>query len=362
MLLENLNIGDIPHDPQEAAEEIGLLYVNDNTPGMTRRLAGKGFSYYNADGKPVRDEQTLARIKSLIIPPAWTDVWICPSKRGHIQATGRDVKGRKQYKYHADFRALRETSKFGHMLEFAKALPTIRCRVDEDMRKKSLSREKVLATVIHLLEATLIRVGNDSYAKDNKSFGLTTLRNSHVDVEGSEFRFRFKGKSGKTWNLKIRDRRIARIIRSCQELPGQELFAYIDDEKKIRDVTSADVNAYLKEISGADITAKDFRTWAGTVLAALALREFESFDSQTAAKKNIRHAIEQVAARLGNTPTICRKCYVHPEILNCYMEGSLLFEIKEEIESELRNLDRLNPEETAVLSLLRMRLKEKLER
>jgi len=242
-------------------------------------------------------------------------------------------------------------------MAFAQALPAIRTKLKEHMALRGLPRERVLATVVHLLESTLIRVGNDDYVKQNKSYGLTTLRNKHVKVDGSELRFEFKGKSGKTWNLQVKDRRIAKIVRACQELPGQDLFQYIDEDGVQRDVTSADVNAYLKEITGTEVTAKDFRTWAGTVLAALALKEFETFDTQAKAKKNVRAAIERVASKLGNTPTICRKCYIHPEIMSSYVEGSLLLEVKKEVESELReDLAGLKPEEAAVLSLLEARL------
>jgi DNA topoisomerase-1 len=349
-------------DPRDAAESAGLVYVSDEEPGIRRRKAGKGFSYLKADGTPVKDPATLKRIRSLAIPPAYTDVWICPKANGHIQATGRDAKGRKQYRYHPRFREVRESTKYEHMLEFARGLPAIREKVAEHMALRGLPREKVLATVVHLLETTLIRVGNEDYAKQNKSYGLTTLRNRHVEVNGSELRFDFKGKSGKTWKLKVKDRRIAKIIRALQDLPGQDLFQYIDDEGERQSVTSADVNAYLREITGQDITAKDFRTWAGTVLAALALTEFETFDSDAKAKKNVRAAIEKVAARLGNTPTICRKCYIHPEILSSYVEGSLLVEVKEEIEEELReDLADLRPEEVAVLSLLEARLNRDLK-
>lgn len=349
-------------DPRDAAESAGLLYVSDETPGIRRRKAGKGFTYTKPNGETVRDETTLARIRGLAIPPAYTDVWICPKANGHIQATGRDAKGRKQYRYHPRFREVREGTKFEHVMAFAGVLPQIRAKVAEHMALRGLPREKVLATVVHLLESTLIRVGNDDYAKQNKSYGLTTLRNKHVAVEGSELRFRFKGKSGKTWNLQVKDRRVARIVRACQDLPGQELFAYVDETGQSRDVTSADVNAYLREITGRDITAKDFRTWAGTVLAAMALREFESFDSDAKAKKNVRAAIESVAAKLGNTPTICRKCYVHPEVLTSYTEGALLLEVRQEVESELRdNLAGLKPEEAAVLTLLEARLKREAE-
>ncbi len=350
-------------DPRDAAESAGLRYVSDEEPGIRRRKAGKGFLYLKPDGTRVTDEATLARIRSLAIPPAYTDVWICARANGHIQATGRDDKGRKQYRYHPAFREVRESAKFEHIMEFAKVLPSLRARIDADMRKPGLSRERVLATVVSLLENTLIRVGNDDYAKQNKSYGLTTLRNRHVKVDGSQLRFSFKGKSGKTWQLDVKDRRIARVVRACQDLPGQDLFAYVDAEGQTRDVTSADVNAYLKEATGREITAKDFRTWAGTVLAALALAEFETVDSDAKAKKNVRAAIERVASRLGNTPTICRKCYVHPEVITSYLDGDLLLEIKEEVEEELsEGLAGLKPEEAAVLGLLHARLDREVAR
>jgi DNA topoisomerase-1 len=307
------------------------------------------------------EANALRRIKSLAIPPAWTDVWICPFADGHIQATGRDAKGRKQYRYHARFREVRDSTKYEHVVEFAATLPAIRARIREHMALRGLPREKVLATIVHLLETTLIRVGNDDYAKQNNSYGLTTLKNRHVAVDGNEVLFRFTGKSGKQWSLRVRDRRIAKIIRACQELPGQELLQYLDDEGKPQDVTSSDVNAYLKEITGKDITAKDFRTWAGTVLAAMALNELKTFDSAAQAKRNLRAAIENVAARLGNTPTICRKCYVHPEVLTSYLNGNLVLEIKSAVENELRDdLDGLKPQEAAVLAMLRARLAREL--
>jgi DNA topoisomerase-1 len=344
-------------DPKDAAESAGLTYVSDEEPGIRRRRAGKGFTYVKPGGGKVEDERTLERIRKLAVPPAYTDVWICARADGHIQATGRDAKGRKQYRYHPAFREVRDSTKYEHVREFARLLPRIREAVSAHMSLRGLPREKVLATVVHLLETTLIRVGNDDYAKQNRSYGLTTLRDPHVKVEGAELRFQFKGKSGKTWRLQVKDRRVARIVKACQDLPGQELFQYVDEGGERRDVTSADVNAYLKEITGQDITAKDFRTWAGTVLAALALQEFEAFDSDAKAKKNVRAAIEQVSSRLGNTPTICRKCYVHPEILTSYAEGALLLEVKEEVEAELKeNLAGLKPEEAAVLTLLENRL------
>jgi DNA topoisomerase I len=349
-------------DPNEAAEHAGLTYVSDDKPGILRRRAGKGFTYSGPGGSRISDVATLKRIKALAVPPAWADVWICPKQDGHIQATGRDARGRKQYRYHARFREVRESTKYHHMLHFAESLPAIRKKVTKHLALPGLPREKVLATVVNLLETTLIRVGSDEYAKENNSYGLTTLKNRHVDVNGSELRFNFKGKSGKIWRLGVRNRRVAKVIRACQELPGQELFQYIDEAGELRDVTSSDVNAYLKEISGEDITAKDFRTWHGTVLAAMALSEFQKFDTQAGAKKYIREAINRVAARLGNTATICRKCYVHPEILTTYVEGSLLLEVKERVEAELReDLPGLKPEEAAVLTLLQQRLSTTLK-
>ena len=350
-------------DPRDAAESAGLIYVSDEERGIRRKRAGKGFTYLKPNGEPVRDAATLERIRKLAIPPAYTDVWICSKANGHIQATGRDAKGRKQYRYHPQFREVRESTKYEHMMEFARALPAIRAKLAEHMALRGLPREKVLATVVHLLENTLIRVGNDDYAKANKSYGLTTLRDPHVKVDGSELRFQFKGKSGKTWRLSIKGRRVAKIVKACQDLPGQDLFQYLDENGEQQSITSADVNTYLKEITGSEITAKDFRTWAGTVLAALALAEFEEFDSDAKAKKNIRAAIEKVSARLGNTPTICRKCYVHPEVFASYLDGGLLLDIKEEIETELReDLSSLKPEEAAVLALLEQRLSREVEK
>jgi DNA topoisomerase-1 len=350
-------------DPKEAAEIAGLRYVTDARPGIRRKRAGKGFTYARAEGSKLTEPDVLRRIKSLAIPPAWTDVWICPFADGHIQATGRDAKGRKQYRCHPRFREVRESTKYEHVVAFADALPTIRAKVREHMSLRGLPREKVLATVVHLLQTTLIRVGNDDYAKQNNSYGLTTLKTRHAAVDGNEVRFRFTGKSGKQWSLRVRDRRIAKIIRACQELPGQELLQYLDEEGKPQDVTSSDVNAYLKEITGNDITAKDFRTWAGTVLAAMALNEVKTFDSAAQAKRNLRTAIENVAARLGNTPTICRKCYVHPDVLTSYLDGKLVLEIKKAVENELRDeLSGLQPEEAAVLAMLRGRLAKEVGR
>jgi DNA topoisomerase-1 len=347
-------------DPQEAAEQAGLLYVSDTQRGISRHKRGKNFTYRLPNGKPVTDPKTLARIRKLAIPPAYADVWICPSARGHIQATGRDAKGRKQYRYHETFRAVRDSTKYEHMLDFAAALPAIRKSVDAHMTLKGLPREKVLATVVRLLETTMIRVGNEDYARANKSYGLTTLLDRHVAVVGSELKFRFKGKSGKQWQLGIKDRRVAKIVKASQDLPGQHLFQYVDDAGEQHEVSSGDINAYLKEISGKDITAKDFRTWTGTVLAAMALAEYEIVDSEAAAKKNIRTAIESVAARLGNTPTVCRKCYIHPEIFESYLGDALVLEARAEVEQALRDdVAELKPEEAVVLAFLQRRLAAK---
>jgi DNA topoisomerase I len=348
-------------DARDAAESVGLVYVSDQAPGITRRKSGKGWSYRDAKGARISDKTVVARINAIGIPPAYTDVWICADADGHIQATGRDAKGRKQYRYHERFREVRDGNKYEHMLEFAQALPGIRERIDSDMGRRGLPREKVLATVVRLLETTMIRVGNADYVKQNKSYGLTTLNDRHVKIEGSELRFRFRGKSGKQWNLKLADRRVAKIVKQSQDLPGQHLFQYLDGDGEQCEVTSSDVNAYLREVSGGDVTAKDFRTWTGTVLAALALAEFEKFDTQAAAKKNVRAAIETVAARLGNTPAVCRKCYVHPEVIDSYMSDALVLQIEQEVERELRDdVSGLRPEEALVLAFLQRRLQEKL--
>jgi len=348
-------------DGRVAAESAGLTYASTEDEGVHRRRSGKGFSYRGPDGELVRDPDTLARIRKLAVPPAWTSVWICPDPDGHIQAVGLDDRGRRQYRYHPRFRDVRDVAKFRHMMRFAAALPALRRQVAADMAERGLGRRKVLATVVHLLETTMIRVGNPAYAKQNKSYGLTTLETRHVKVEGPQLRFRFKGKSGKVWNLGLRDRRVARIVKTCQELPGQRLFQYLDEAGEPQAVTSADVNAYLKSVTGSDITAKDFRTWTGTVLAAMALAEFERVDSAARAKRNLTRAIEHVSASLGNTPTICRKCYVHPEILTAYLDGALLLEVRETIDTQLdQDLPGLRPEEAAVLAFLRARLETEL--
>ncbi len=350
-------------DPVASAEAAGLRYVSDTGPGITRRRAGKHFSYLGIDGVPIRDRVELERIKGLGIPPAWTDVWICPDPRGHLQATGRDAKGRKQYRYHPRWREIRDETKYSRMMAFGRALPRIRARTHHDLTRRGLPREKVLATVVRLLEATLIRVGNEEYARTNESFGLTTMRDDHVDVQDSKIRFHFRGKSGVEHTVDVKDRRLAGVVRRSQDLPGQELFQYIDEDGERQTIDSGDVNEYLREITGEDFTAKDFRTWAGTVLAAQALQEFGEFDSEAHAKRNVVAAIEAVASRLGNTRAISRKSYVHPAIIEEYMDGSMLQTLKERAEEELEDLKDLPPEEAAVLVLLRQRLaREQQER
>jgi len=337
-----------------AARAAGLRYVGDARPGFSRERQGDGFAYRTPDGELVTDERQLERIRKLAIPPAWTEVWICPFPNGHLQASGRDAKGRKQYRYHARWRAVRDDTKYGRMIAFAEALPAIRRRVEEDLQLKGLPRRKVVATVVRLLETTFIRVGNTEYAKQNQSYGLTTLRDRHVEIEGSRLRFSFRGKAGKQHTVDVTDRRLASIVKRCQDLPGYELFQYVDDDGERQTVDSADVNEYLREVSGRDFTAKDFRTWAGTVLAALALQEYAAFESQAQCKKNIVRAVEDVAKQLGNTPAICRKSYVHPVVIDAYQEGLTLKTLQERTERALaRSEVDLKPEEEAVLAFLR---------
>ncbi len=339
--------------PIEAAKAAGLRYVSDATPGIQRKRAGKHFSYLDLNGKPIHDEEQLKRIRSLGIPPAWTNVWICPNPRGHIQATGRDAKGRKQYRYHPKWRVIRDETKYDRMMAFGKALPLIREHVEHDLRLHGLPREKVLATVVRLLDTTSIRIGNEEYARENGSFGLTTMRDNHVDVEGATVEFHFRGKSGKDHTIDVKDRQLANIIRRCQALPGHELFKYYDEQKQLHTIESDNVNAYLHQITGQEFTAKDFRTWAGTVTATCALQDLGEYESQTHAKKNIVHAIEVASKHLGNTPAICRKSYVHPEIIDAYLNGSLLKALQQDDErGVIEALHGLRPEEIAVLAFL----------
>ena len=346
-------------DPSASAADAGLRYVTDAEPGLRRMRAGKGFRYVDADGKAVRDPERVAWIKGLAIPPAWTDVWICPSPHGHLQATGHDARGRKQYRYHPRWRAQRDELKFGRMLSFGKALPAIRRQVDKGLRRPGLPRERVLAAVVRLLETSLIRVGNPEYARDNRSFGLTTMRDRHAEVGATRIRFRFRSKGGKASDIEVSDARLARIVGRCQDLPGQELFQYLDEDGEPRAIGSQDVNDYLREITGQDFTAKDFRTWAGTVLAAWALKEFEQVDSAAQAKRNVVRAVEAVAQELGNTPAVSRRSYVHPSVIDAYLDGNVVRQVRQRADRVLsESLDRLKPEEAAVLALLRRRLQD----
>jgi DNA topoisomerase-1 len=335
----------------EDARSAGLRYVDDRLPGIKREADKNGFRYVNAKGEPIADEKELARIKSLAIPPAWTDVWICRWANGHIQATGRDARGRKQYRYHPQWRSVRDEAKYGRMRNFGLALPIIRDRLSAALALPGLPREKVLAVIVCLLQSTMMRVGNKEYARSNDSFGMTTLRKKHVRVDGSEIRFEFRGKSGVQHSIRLHDRRLARIIRRTRDLPGQELFQYVDEDGVRHTVGSADVNDYLREITGEDYTAKDFRTWSGTMLAAVTLAACEPAESATQAKKNIGQAIDTVAKKLGNTPAICRKCYVHPGVLNAYMDGSL-HAIVEAAGKAAVDGDTLKTEEAIVLAVL----------
>ena len=307
----------------DAARSVGLHYVTDRSPGIRRMRSGRGFRYVTAEGQAVSDRAEVARIRALVIPPAWTDVWISASPRGHIQAFGRDARRRKQYLYHPRWREVRDESKFGQLVEFGEALPAIRRRVDLDMRKLGLPREKVLATVVRLLEMTMARIGNPEYARANRSFGLTTLRDRHVKISGHTLRFRFTGKSGKDHDLQVTDRRVARIVRACQDIPGYEVFKYLDEEGQAQNIDSGDVNAYVREISGADFTAKLFRTWAGSVQALEGLRDIGPATSPTEAGKNVVQVVKDVASALGNTPAVCRKSYIHPALIDAYVKGTL---------------------------------------
>lgn len=352
-MLQKTPLAELLADPEQAASAAGLTYTSDAEPGITRRKSGLGWVYIAPDGGRVRDKRTLFRIRSLGIPPAWTRVWICPDRNGHLAATGYDVKGRKQYRYNPEFVAVRDLAKFEHILTFARVLPELRKQVSHDMALPGLPRAKVLATVVYLLEHTLCRVGNESYAKDNNSFGLTTLRNRHVKVKGGELRFIFTGKSGKQWRLSVENRRVAKVVSACQDLPGQNLFVYRDDDGSIQRVGSSDVNAYLQEVTGEAITAKDFRTWFGTVEAAIALDTLQQ-NGEKPTKKNLKAAIEQAADKLRNTVSICRKCYVHPEIGVAWLAGKFVLPTSNKSHG-------LKPDEERVLVFLQQRLPKKAD-
>jgi len=335
-----------------AAETAGLTYVTDAVPGITRKRVGTGFAYYAPDGTLIHDRVERRRLARLAIPPAWTDVWICPDPRGHIQATARDAKGRKQYRYHAGFRALRDESKFGRMLTFSQALPRLREQVEIDLGLPGLPRRKLLATVVRLLDKTLIRIGSDEYTRAHRSYGLTTLRRHHVEVSGYTLRFEFRGKSGVLHSIAVADQRLARIVQQLQDLPGQHLFKYVDENGKRQTIDSDDVNDYLRQVSRRDITAKDFRTWSGTMIAARALRELGPASSERAARRNVNRALDRVAAHLRNTRAVCRKYYVHPAVIEAYHRGIVVPEPARARRGRLRPSAALRREEIGVLQFL----------
>jgi DNA topoisomerase-1 len=345
--------------PPDSAKIAGLRYVNDErTPGIRRIGSKNRVRYVTPQGRTVTDPATLQRIKSLAIPPAWKDVWICADASGHVQATGRDARGRKQYRYHPRWREVRDEVKYGRLIAFAEALPRIRARAAADLRKPGLPREKVLGAVVQLLEKTLIRVGNEEYARQNGSVGLTTMRDQHAKIRGGSVRFEFRGKSGIEHEIDLHDPTLARVVKACRDLPGYELFQYLDADGHRQVIDSADVNAYLREISGQDFTAKDFRTWAGTVLAAKALAEVEAFKTNREAKRRVATAVEQVAKRLGNTKAVCRKCYIHPAILDAYMDGATIETVKARASKLARRSASLAPEELAVVGIIERGLKK----
>lgn len=354
---------DVVRDPAEAARAAGLRYVSDRQPGIRRVKRGDSVRFIGPDGKTVRDKATLARIRSLVIPPAWSDVWITTHEKGHLQCTGRDARGRKQSRYHPHWREVRDETKYERMAYFAQALPIIRSRVQHDLGLPGLPREKVLATVVRLMEETHIRVGNEEYARENKSYGLTTMRTRHVEVNGAKITFDFQGKSRVHHTIDLQDRRLAKIVKQVSELPGYELFQYVDDDGNRHSIDSSDVNEYLREITGEHFTAKDFRTWAGSVMCCDLLNEFEPAATLTQAKKNVVQAIARVAAQLGNTPSVCRKCYVHPLVLETYMGNLSPEQAKQKLDREIsrereeikEHGDALRREEQALMNLLQQR-------
>jgi DNA topoisomerase-1 len=341
-------------NPVKSAKIAGLRYVHDDMPGIRRQRRGRGFSYVDPDGKLIDDPKERRRIESLVIPPAWTDVWICPLPNGHLQATGRDAKGRKQYRYHPQWSQTRSQTKYHRLLSFGEVLPLIRERIDQDLALRGLPRQKVLAAVVQLLETTCIRVGNKEYARANQSFGLTTLRDRHVDVSTSTIHFHFRGKSGQEHAFDLKDRRLAAIVKKCRDIPGYDLFQYLDEDGQRQTIGSGDVNDYLGEITGQEFTAKDFRTWGGTILAAMALYETGPYESETEAKKNIVQAIKEVAGCLGNRPATCRKYYVHPAVLDAYLDGTLFEKLQQALARAAGEPSAgLHPEETALMAILR---------
>ena len=347
----NTNSESMP-TPARSAQVVGLRYVTDELPGIRRERCGRSFRYRSTEGRIIRAPHTLKRISALVIPPAWVDVWICPLDHGHLQATGRDERGRKQHLYHPRWRQVRDQTKYDRLMDFARALPGLRKQLQRDLAREGLCREKVLATVVRLLEVSLIRVGNDEYARANKSYGLTTMKNRHAKVRGAKIKFQFRGKSGKEHVVEVEDRRVARIVRACQDLPGQELFQYVDDLGQKHDVGSGDVNDYLREITGRDFTAKDFRTWAGTVSTASELRRLRPADLEADAKRNVVAAVKATAQGLGNTPAVCRKSYIHPAIIEAYLDGSLIARLVE-WKGKTSSSRPLRPDEAAVLRFLK---------
>ena len=359
-----MTLADIPSpelDPRGAARAAKLRYVNDKKPGISRRLNddGKTWRFFMPDGSEITDEDEIARIRKLAIPPAYTAVWICPDPRGHLQAVGRDARGRKQYRYHAKWRTIRDEAKYGKMLVFGRVLPVIRAHVHSDLALPGLPKRKVVAAIVALLEKTMMRVGNEEYAKQNGSFGLTTLRFRHAKIKGSHVEFDFRGKHGVQHHIDLADRRLSKVVARCRDLPGQDLFQFLDDDGARHHVSSDDVNEYLHEVTGEEITAKDFRTWAGTTLAAVTLRDYEAFDTEAAAKKHVLRAVEEVSKKLGNTPAICRKCYIHPAVFEGYLDGSLLEGLKSRAD-EVLDSDKhgLTAEEVAITAYLSRRLGE----
>jgi len=345
------------HDPEAAARAARLRYVSDRKPGIRRERDGEAWTFRDTDGSVITDERTIERIKKLAIPPAYTDVWICRDPQGHLQAVGRDAKGRKQYRYHAKWREIRDEAKYGKMLTFGRVLPAIRAKVREDLALNGLPKRKVLAAIVALLEKTMMRVGNEEYAKTNDSFGLTTLRNRHAKVKGGRLVFDFRGKHGVEHHIDLKDARLARVVERCRDLPGQDLFQFVDQDGETHGLGSDDVNGYLHEISGEDITAKDFRTWAATNLAAEALAIAEVHDTQTKARRAVVEAVESVAKRLGNTPAICRKCYIHPAVFEGYLDGSLAEGLKARADEVLaQDAGGLTPMERSVTQFLSKRL------
>jgi DNA topoisomerase I len=357
MALPEEEVVSLALNPKSAARAAGLRYVSDTRRGIERRRAGRGFFYVKPDGSRVTDPRELQRIRRLAIPPAWKEVWICPVANGHLQATGRDARGRKQYRYHQNWREVRDETKYRRLAIFAKALPRIRRQVKEDLAIPALSKRKVVAAVVRLLEETLIRVGNEEYARSNNSFGLTTLRDHHATIEGSTLKFQFRGKSGKVHCVGIRERRLSRIVRHCQELPGQELFQYLNGEGNPSPIDSSDVNEYLRETSGEYFTAKDFRTWAGTLAAAFALKMHGVPSSMTEAKKNVSVVVKSVAEKLGNTPATCRKFYIHPVVIDAYMDGALPQLLEPVVQEVTRQTpEQLNDRELSLVGLLEREL------